>query len=83
MKILFARKHDARTRAIGWCLACIGILSASITALLFNVMAKLTWPENLMLMATTAALCFGVAFSVLEMRRLAGKNRNVRKSQQA
>ena len=72
MKTLFARKYDATTLAIGSCLACICILSASSAALLFNIVAKLTWPENLMLMATTAALAVGVAFSVVEMRRLAG-----------
>ena len=75
MKSLFARKHDARTLAIGSCFACIGILSASSAALLFNIVAKLTWPENLMLMATAAALAGGVAFTILEMRSLGEKKR--------
>ena len=48
----------------------IAIIAAANTALVFGLLAKLSWPECLMLMLAVAALGGGIVFTVLEMQSL-------------
>jgi hypothetical protein len=48
----------------------IAIIAAANAALVFGLLAKLSWPECLMLMFAVAALGGGIVFTVLEMQSL-------------
>jgi len=48
----------------------LAIIAAANTALIFGLLAKLSWQGCLMLMFAVAALGGGIVFSVLEMRSL-------------
>jgi len=48
----------------------LAIIAAANTALIFGLLAKLSWQGCLMLMFAVAALGGGIVFTVLEMRSL-------------
>ena len=57
-------------------LKCLVVMfSASIVAVMLGISFGLSSPEYLVLTLTAAALAFGVAFTIFEMRRMTNKRR--------
>jgi Flp pilus assembly protein TadB len=55
----------------------MAIIAAATAALIFSLVAMLSWQGSLMVVVAAATLAGGVVFTVLEMRSLARGSRRV------
>ena len=71
MKQAFMEKHNkAKAPATALSAPClIATFTAAIAAMMLSIGLELDWTKYLMITATAAALAFGLAFTIVEMRR--------------
>lgn len=73
---VIGKHHEAGALLSGSSILCLVVVfSAAVVALMLSISFGLNWTEHLVSTFTAAALTFGVAFTIVEMRRMAEDRR--------